>query len=557
MSEKRTNTPTLPAGKKVKLGDGREGVVVRKEECDGFYGYIVKITSSPDKSQIGQTVGATVPGLRSAQLDPAKPQNVVQPTQPVQMGDPQQEKDQEKRVKQEEVGLLSRQVQNINDRIKLLQQVAQTITPLTKNPQQDQFDNLNRLEQADEQKVQEEKMEDTQQQMMQQNQDQFKQQQTVMQQQQMMKQSWVHPEHADVEVKLGDRVVLCDVAATPKQQASGLQTYDNLPRDRGLWFPMYSRRVASFHMGDVQFPIDIVFVDHSRVIKVVAGVSPRQPGSWSSQCTDVIEVTGGWCAENGISVGSQASTPLTSKRSRIEIERILNKSAAAHNSYDPVRGITEAEAVDPLEQEVFALFPHLKKKAQELYKPSTDRKPTIDKRNPLERFKDHDTPDVSSPEGQDNPNLGAGGDVSQQSSYGKNYHEQQGYDPATFREEDHPYALRPSAQRVQINSPSPDTELAGVIPEKLAQSSTQLYAQYKPTWNEMEDDSRGYQKMAVVDDELISRWIDSLGFDPKNEAKLRQTMFTDAYKNLLGSALVAAGEASNFELFDSDLILYV
>ena len=480
-------------------------------------------------------------------------QTVVQPVQGIEPKDPQLEKDKERSLKQEEIRLLSQQLQNINDRIKLLQSVAQAIQPTIKP--QNQFDNLERLEQDEQEEIQQQEMQDVQQQMLQQSQDQFKQQQVIMQQQQLTKQSWVHPEFADVEIKISDKLIKCDVAATPKQQASGLQTYDNLPRGRGLWFPMYARRVASFHMGDVQFPIDIVFIDGDKINKIVANIAPSQPGSWSSQCTDVIEVAGGWCMENGVSVGGKAITPLTSKRSRVEFERIINKFASAHNSYDPVRGITEADSgsIDPLEQEVLRLFPHLKI-AQELSRPSTDRKPTIDNRNPQERFKGNDLPDVGSPEGQDNPNLSTGGDVSQQSSYGKNYHEQQGYDPATFREEDHPYAVR-SSQRVQINSPSPDTELAGVIPEKLAHGSIQLYNRYKPEWNEIED-FRGYEKMAVIDDNLLSRWIDSLGWDNKPEATLRKVFFTDEFKRLLGSTLVSSGEAGSFDLLDSDLILY-
>jgi hypothetical protein len=62
--------------------------------------------------------------------------------------------------------------------------------------------------------------------------------------------------------------------------------------------------------------------------------------------------------------------------------------------------------------------------------------------------------------------------------------------------------------------------------------------------------------MAVVNDEIISSWIGSLGFDEKDEAKLRQTMFTDSYKRLLGGALVGAGLVAEFDLFDSDLLLY-
>ncbi|MGW8178971.1 MAG: hypothetical protein ACWGQW_09440, partial [bacterium] len=88
-----------------------------------------------------------------------------------------------------------------------------------------------------------------------------------------------------------------------------------------------------------------------------------------------------------------------------------------------------------------------------------------------------------------------------------------------------------------------------------------LYDNYSPEWNEYDSGEEyegdpGYAKIAIVNDETISKWIDSLGFDPKDESKLRKTMFTDEYKTMLGDTLVTAGRITDYEIFDSDLLLY-
>ena len=225
-----------------------------------------------------------------------------------------------------------------------------------------------------------------------------------------------------------------------------------------------------------------------------------------------------------------------------------------------MRTLTEAEnEVDPLEEEILQLFPHLKQ-AQENRQVKPDmhqRQPgDIDKRNPTDRFRHHDTPDVSKPEGEDNPNLGFGGDSVGGGEWRRRWTRTLGYDPVKYNE-DHDVAIRPAAQKVQVSSPSPDTELAGVVPEKLIQGSLKLYADHEPKWKDVED-PRGYEKVAVIDDKTISNWIDGLGFNEEAEATLRKAVFTNEYKNLLGSALVGWPEcpATNFELLDSDLILY-
>lgn len=56
-------TAEFADGTKVRLGNGREGVVVGKRERVGFHGYVVRITESADPLQVGQTVGATADGM--------------------------------------------------------------------------------------------------------------------------------------------------------------------------------------------------------------------------------------------------------------------------------------------------------------------------------------------------------------------------------------------------------------------------------------------------------------------------------------------------------------
>jgi len=583
-------TKTISKGTRVKLGDGREGTIIRKEERAGFQGYIVKITKSQDKSQIGQTVGATVPGMKVISQIAPKP---IQPTVPaVQNIQPQTFKEQQKKIVDEQIKTIETDKQQKDKEMQALNQLKQTLAHIQNRiyqlsevvvndpkeaqimPQKvptgsDPMGNLEDLEEKNDQELEQQENLEQQQEISQQQNQQMQQMLTQQQglQQKFSGRNWVKAERANVRIAFNDRFVYCDVAATPKQQASGLQAYDVLPNDRGLWFPQNCRRVATFHMGDVGFPIDIVFIDSDTVKKVVANVRPRSMGSWSCECTDVVEVNGGWCDNYGVTVGSIVETPLTSKkRARSEIERVINTSWSGPQkaritsdkdgglSYDPLRTITEADNQnDDLIEEVEELFPELKQADNKtIYTGPMTGDPypgEVDKRNPLHRFRDRDLPPVSSPQGEDNPDTVV-------DPYDREHWEMQiGYDPDTFREEDHPHAIRPSAQKVEVQSPEPLTELSGVDTNRLMQGSIQLYTKHAPKWKEGID-SRKYKRVAVIDDNTISTWIDALGFDEANESSLRKAMFTNSYKRLLGDALISAGEISDYELLDSDLLLY-
>lgn len=102
-------------------------------------------------------------------------------------------------------------------------------------------------------------------------------------------------------VVLGGHHFRCRLARTPEEHTRGLQNQPPLDSNEGMLFMLGRPRAASFHMGRVAFPIDIVFAHKGKVAKVVHDVQPGQHGNWSATPVDqVIELPGGTCRKLGI-----------------------------------------------------------------------------------------------------------------------------------------------------------------------------------------------------------------------------------------------------------------
>lgn len=131
-----------------------------------------------------------------------------------------------------------------------------------------------------------------------------------------------------VVAQLGGERVVCEVASTPTEKSVGLQRHAGLDDGEGMFFPFRPQHVQ-FHMGMVRFPIDIVFCSQGRVAHIVPNVQPGTRGRWGARCDGVIEVRGGWCAENGVKVGSPV--------------RIGELKREAAQTYDILRTLTTAQ----------------------------------------------------------------------------------------------------------------------------------------------------------------------------------------------------------------------
>jgi len=112
-----------------------------------------------------------------------------------------------------------------------------------------------------------------------------------------------------VRVALGRLTVSCALARTASEQAQGLQGWRGLAPGQGMLFTFAPPRRATFHMGRVEFPIDLVFVDaNGRVGKVVHGAQPGARERWSmDRCSAVVEVPAGTCSTWGVRTGLASS----------------------------------------------------------------------------------------------------------------------------------------------------------------------------------------------------------------------------------------------------------
>lgn len=101
-----------------------------------------------------------------------------------------------------------------------------------------------------------------------------------------------------------------EVAQTVQQQTIGLMYRDDLPRDRGMLFPINPPQVISLWMKNVTIPLDMIFLRNGEIQKILVNVPPclsdSCPNYWSNVEVDqVIELKGGRAAELNVKVGDK------------------------------------------------------------------------------------------------------------------------------------------------------------------------------------------------------------------------------------------------------------
>ena len=109
-----------------------------------------------------------------------------------------------------------------------------------------------------------------------------------------------------LESKVGSYLLPVYLAETDKEQAAGLQLFEEEdlldttrtasigagPAVRGLAFPFDSPGPHRFHMGDVKFPIDIVWVFNNRIARIVTA-NPGDRETWAGRGQLVFETPAG------------------------------------------------------------------------------------------------------------------------------------------------------------------------------------------------------------------------------------------------------------------------
>lgn len=97
------------------------------------------------------------------------------------------------------------------------------------------------------------------------------------------------------------------VANTPREREQGLSGTHFLNGGNGMFFVFDEADEHGFWMKDMEFPIDIIWIDDTnRIVDMTENVSPdTYPQIFKPEVPAkyVLEVMAGWAAENDVSIG--------------------------------------------------------------------------------------------------------------------------------------------------------------------------------------------------------------------------------------------------------------
>ena len=109
-------------------------------------------------------------------------------------------------------------------------------------------------------------------------------------------------------VTIGNSNFVVHIAETPLQKIAGLEIATEIDDNEGMLFPFEPAQHATFHMGSVKFPLDIIFLlddaEGLRLNKIVHDVQPGDEQHYSdNNISAVLELKGGTCKRLGIQRG--------------------------------------------------------------------------------------------------------------------------------------------------------------------------------------------------------------------------------------------------------------
>lgn len=120
-----------------------------------------------------------------------------------------------------------------------------------------------------------------------------------------------------------DIKVQCHVADTETKKREGLQGFQKLESNEGMYFP-YSPfgEHVTFHQGSVPFGLDLIFIRNDEISRIEADTEVGSTERWACKdCSGVIEVRAGFCFENDINVGDRIALFAVSKKDLKTLER--------------------------------------------------------------------------------------------------------------------------------------------------------------------------------------------------------------------------------------------
>jgi uncharacterized membrane protein (UPF0127 family) len=112
--------------------------------------------------------------------------------------------------------------------------------------------------------------------------------------------------------KVAGLTVHCELARTSEEQRIGLQKVSSIDNSEAMLFYYNPPRDVAFHMGQVRFPIDMIFAGPDlRIANIVHNIQPKTKGHWGMvNIAAVVELRGGVAKEANLKLGDLVGLPL-------------------------------------------------------------------------------------------------------------------------------------------------------------------------------------------------------------------------------------------------------
>jgi len=116
--------------------------------------------------------------------------------------------------------------------------------------------------------------------------------------------------HAILTTPTGDEIPV-EVADTHKKRSLGLGKRTSLKKGWGMLFVFENQKQYRFWMKDMQFPLDIIWLDNHRIVHIIHNANPANSGDEPEVMTSpvpvnfVLEIAAGRAAKLRLKTGQQ------------------------------------------------------------------------------------------------------------------------------------------------------------------------------------------------------------------------------------------------------------
>lgn len=104
------------------------------------------------------------------------------------------------------------------------------------------------------------------------------------------------------------------IAKTPQDKQTGLSDKKTLPQDYGMLFPFDTADYFPFWMKNMQFPIDIIYINNNKIVTIFQNVQPPKSKEESlpilkptEPANNVLEINAGLSQKYNFQTGNQVT----------------------------------------------------------------------------------------------------------------------------------------------------------------------------------------------------------------------------------------------------------